>query len=106
MHLHPDVQHMATDRRGRGRPGAARFNTTGFSRWVNGPNGRVFRLLAGASFLLVALTFRGHWWGVAAGVWSFFPLSAGLFDLCWISAALGGPLSGRAIRAGQAVRNS
>jgi hypothetical protein len=84
-------------------PSADRFNATGFSRWINGTGGRVFRLLAGASFLLLGLTFRGHWWGIAAGVWSFFPLSAGLFDICWISAALGGPLSGRTIRAARGV---
>jgi hypothetical protein len=103
MHVHPEVHHTAFGRRGSPTPGAARFNATGFSRWINGPSGRAFRLLAGAAFLVLALSFRGHWWGIAAGVWSFFPLSAGLFDICWISAALGGPLSGRTIRAGQTL---
>ena len=87
-------------------PRAARFNATGFSRWINGPSGRAFRLIAGAAWLAFALVFRGHWWGVAAGVWSFFPLTAGIFDICWISAALGGPLQGKTIRAGQAVWTS
>jgi hypothetical protein len=32
-------------------------------------------------------------------VWSIFPLSAGAFDLCFVSALLGGPLSGAKIRA-------
>lgn len=36
--------------------------------------------------------------GIAALVWSVFPLSAGAFDVCYISAALGGPLSGSKIR--------
>jgi len=80
---------------------AARFNATGFSRWVNGTHGRAFRLVAGVAWLTFGLVFRDHWWGVAAMTWSFFPLSAGLFDLCWISAALGGPFSSRKIRAGQ-----
>ena len=106
MHAHPDIRHTASRRRGPTMPGAAQFNSTGFSRWINGSSGRAFRLLAGTGFLVLALTFRGHWWGVAAGAWSFFPLSAGLFDICWISAALGGPLSGRRIRAGQAVLTS
>ena len=106
MHAHPDIRHTASRRRGPTMPGAAQFNATGFSRWINGSSGRAFRLLAGTAFLVLALTFRGHWWGIAAGVWSFFPLSAGLFDICWISAALGGPLSGRRIRAGQAVLTS
>ena len=80
---------------------ADRFNATRFSRWVNSHPGRVFRLVAGFAWLAFAVAFRDHWWGVAAGVWSFFPLGAGLFDVCWISAALGGPLAGRTIRAGQ-----
>ena len=106
MHVHPEVHQPTSGRRGLPMPVAARFNSTGFSRWVNGPSGRAFRIGAGAAFLVVALTFRGHWWGIAAGVWSFFPLSAGLLDVCWVSAALGGPLSGRRIRAGQRVGTS
>lgn len=101
MQVHAETQQQIDGRRGFRRRGAARFNATGFSRWINGATGRAFRLLAGAAFLLLALTFRGHWWAAVAGVWSFFPLSAGLFDLCWISAALGGPLYGRTIRAEQ-----
>ena len=81
----------------------ARFNATGFSCWVNGPGGRVFRLVAGAVWLTVGLVFIDHWWGVAAAAWSFFPLTAGVFDLCWISAALGGPLRSRTIRDAQTV---
>ena len=87
-------------------PRAARFNATRFSRWINGRRGRAFRLVAGGGWLVLGLVFRDHWWGVAAGVWSFFPLTAGIFDICWISAALGGPLRGRRIRALQAVLTS
>ena len=82
---------------------AQRFNATGFSRWVNGPSGRAFRLLAGAAWLAFGLVFLGQWWGIAAMAWSVLPLSAGIFDVCWISAALGGPLRGKSIRAGQSV---
>ena len=82
---------------------AQRFNATGFSRWVNGPSGRAFRLLAGAAWLAFGLVFLGQWWGIAAMAWSVLPLSAGIFDVCWISAALGGPLRGKSIRAGQTV---
>ena len=84
---------------------ARRFNATEFSRWVNGPRGRAFRLVAGAAWLAFGLVFRDHWWGIAAMAWSVLPLSAGIFDLCWISAALGGPLRSRTIRAGQTVRS-
>ena len=82
---------------------AQRFNATGFSRWVNGPSGRVFRLVAGAMWLVVGLVFQDHWWGLAAAAWSFFPLTAGMFDICWISAALGGPLRSKTIRSQQVI---
>ena len=85
---------------------ATRFNATGFSRWVNSRNGRAFRLVAGVGWLAFGLVFRDHWWGAAAMSWSFFPLTAGLFDVCWISAALGGPLSSRRIRTEQAVEGA
>ena len=84
-------------------PSAAWFNATGFSRWINGGTGRAFRLVAGATWLLFGLVLREHAWGIAAIAWSVLPLTAGLFDVCWISAALGGPLAGRRIRAGQVV---
>lgn len=85
---------------------ADRFNATGFSRWINGPSGRAFRLVAGAGWLTLGLVFRDHWWGVAAMVWSFFPLTAAIFDVCWVSAALGGPLKSRTIRERQGVRTA
>ena len=79
-----------------------RFNRSGFSKFINGGAGRAFRLAAGAAFLLVGYAYRTAPLGKAAMVWSFFPLTAGAFDICWISAALGGPLSGRKIRAARA----
>ena len=85
---------------------ADRFNATGFSRWINGPSGRAFRLVAGLAFIGFGFWMQHHWWGLASIAWGVFPLSAGLFDICWISAALGGPLAGKTIRAGQAVRTS
>ncbi len=80
---------------------ADRFNATRFARWINGGHGRVFRLVAGAAWLTFGLMFVDHWWGIAGLVWSFFPLTAGIFDICWVSAVLGGPLSGKAIKARQ-----
>lgn len=75
-----------------------RFNGSGFGRWINGPGGRAFRLGAGVVFLAVGLTFRDYPLGIAALAWSFFPLSAGVFNVCWISLALGGPFSSARIR--------
>jgi hypothetical protein len=77
------------------------FNDSAFSRFINSRNGRIFRLVAGAAFLVVGYLYRQHALGVAAMVWSALPLSAGALDLCFISAVLGGPISGAKIRAGR-----
>ena len=77
---------------------AAAFNQSGFSRFLNGLSGRVFRIVAGMGFLILGLIFRDHLLGVLSLVWSVFPLSAGALDICYISAALGGPLAGKKIR--------
>jgi len=80
------------------RFGAA-FNRSGFSRFLNSSAGRILRVVAGTGFLVVGLMYRDQALGVASIVWSVFPLSAGAFHICWISASLGGPLSGPKIRA-------
>ena len=91
---------------------AGAFNRSGFSRFINSPAGRVFRLVAGTGFLVVGYWFRDHPLGVISMVYSVLPLSAGAFDLCFVSAVLGGPLSGAKIREAQrqpphmAARNS
>jgi len=77
---------------------AESFNRSGFSKFINSPSGRIFRLVAGIGFLVVGIIFKEYWLGIVAIVWSIFPLSAGGFDVCYISAALGGPISGKKIR--------
>jgi len=74
------------------------FNQSGFSKFLNSVAGRIFRFVAGAGFLVVGYLYRDHLLGVLCIAWSVFPLSAGAFDICYISAALGGPLSGKKIR--------
>jgi hypothetical protein len=74
------------------------FNRSSFSRFLNSPAGRIFRLLAGTGFLAAGYVYRRHALGVLSMVWSVFPLTAGAFDICYISAVLGGPLSGTKIR--------
>ena len=74
------------------------FNRSGFSHFINSPAGRLFRLVAGTGFLVVGYLYRGHTIGVVSMAWSVLPLSAGAFDLCYVSALLGGPLSGTKIR--------
>jgi hypothetical protein len=80
---------------------AEAFNRSGFSRWINSPAGRVFRLVAGAGFLAVGYSYRHHPLGMISMAWSILPLSAGAFDVCYVSAVLGGPLSGAKIREAQ-----
>lgn len=80
---------------------ATKFNRSAFGRWINGPAGRAFRLIAGLGFLAAGIRSRHTAAGKVSLAWSVFPLSAGGLDVCWVSAALGGPLRGNAIR-GQA----
>ena len=75
------------------------FNQSRLSRFINSVAGRAFRLTAGATFLIAGYFFRAHLLGVLSMLWSILPLTAGGFDLCYISAVLGGPLSGKASRA-------
>ena len=74
------------------------FNRSGFSQFINSPAGRIFRLAAGVGFLVVGYVYREHSPGLVSMAWSVVPLSAGAFDVCYISAVLGGPLSGAKIR--------
>lgn len=74
------------------------FNNTGFSKFINSRAGRFIRLVSGTGFLVVGYLYRHHVLGVSAMAWSVLPLSTGAFDVCLISAVLGGPLSGAKIR--------
>ena len=74
------------------------FNQSGLSKFLNSPGGRVFRLVAGTGFLVVGYVYRDHALGMLSMAWSALPLGAGALDICWISVALGGPLSGSKIR--------
>ena len=80
---------------------AEAFNQSRFSRFLNSSAGRVFRLIAGTGFLVVGYLFRDHPLGVISMLWSVLPLSAGALDICYVSAVLGGPLSGAKIREAQ-----
>jgi hypothetical protein len=74
------------------------FNQSGFSKFLNSLTGRILRLVVGIGFLVVGYMYRDHALGVISMVWGVLPLSAGAFDICYVSAALGGPLSGKKIR--------
>jgi len=74
------------------------FNRSALSRFLNTPGGRVFRVIAGAGFIVLGYLSHFDTLGVITAAWGLLPLSAGGFDICYISAALGGPLSGAKIR--------
>ncbi|HEY5525966.1 MAG TPA: hypothetical protein VIK02_00105 [Candidatus Anoxymicrobiaceae bacterium] len=74
------------------------FNRSGFSKFLNSPAGRIFRVAAGAAYLVIGYMYRDHALGKLSMAWGVLPLSAGVFDVCFISAALGGPFSGPDIR--------
>jgi len=74
------------------------FNQSNFSKFLNRPEGRIFRLVAGTAFLVVGYLYRDHLLGLLSIAWGILPLTAGAFDICYVSAALGGPLSGKNIR--------
>lgn len=74
------------------------FNRSAFSQLINSPAGRLFRLVAGTGFLTFGYANRDRARGRLALAWSALPLSAGALDVCYISALLGGPLSGAKIR--------
>jgi hypothetical protein len=73
------------------------FNQSGFSIFLNKPAGRILCLVVGIGFLVVGYMYRSHALGVISMVWGLLPLSAGALDICYVSAALGGPLSGKKI---------
>ena len=78
---------------------AVAFNQSSFGHWINSPTGRLFRVTAGIGFLVLGWRARHTARGKASLAWSLLPLSAGAADVCYISAALGGPLPGDRIRA-------
>ncbi len=77
---------------------AEAFNKSSFSHFINSLAGRIFRLIAGIGFLVIGYVYRDTTLGILSMVWSVLPLTAGAFDICYISAVLGGPFSGAKIR--------
>jgi DUF2892 family protein len=76
---------------------AESFVQTGFARFVNSPAGRVARIVAGLALIGWGYLGRTGAGGIALIVLGLIPLVAGVFDLCLISAVLGGPIRGSLI---------
>lgn len=77
------------------------FASSGFAQFMSSPAGRVLRAVAGAGMIAggVAIHDDHSTGGTVLGVAGLIPLSAGLFDVCYISPIFGGPFRGKDIRA-------
>jgi len=80
------------------------FNHSGLSVFLNRPIGRIFRIVMGLGFILIGYLYHTHFLGIVSIAWGILPLTAGAFDICYVSAVLGGPISGRRIREMQKSR--
>lgn len=76
---------------------AESFGRSSFARLMNSPAGRLVRVVAGIGLIAWGYTQRADVTGVVLMVVGLVPLAAGAFDLCLISALLGGPISGARI---------
>jgi hypothetical protein len=84
---------------------AESFGKTGFARFVNSPAGRIARIAVGLGLIAWGYTQRAESKGMILMVVGLVPLAAGVFDLCLISALLGGPIRGSQVRGGGSERN-
>ena len=79
---------------------AESFGRTGFAVFVNSPAGRIARVVAGIGLIFLGWTQLDSGMGLLLLiVIGFVPLVAGVFDLCLVSALLGGSIRGARVRA-------
>ncbi len=74
------------------------FAQSAFAQFMSSPAGRVVRVIAGVALIAWGYTLREQSTGIVLMIVGLVPLLAGAFDVCVISALLGGPFSGAAIR--------
>jgi hypothetical protein len=70
---------------------AESFGRSGFARFINSTVGRVTRVIAGLAIIGGGYSLGGTG-GTVLMIVGLVPLGAGIFNLCVISALLGGPL--------------
>lgn len=73
---------------------AESFGRSGFAKFINSPVGRIARVVVG--LVLIAWGYISS--GIVLIIIGLIPLAAGAFDLCLVSALLGGPISGKKVR--------
>ncbi|MEJ2239869.1 MAG: DUF2892 domain-containing protein [Gemmatimonadales bacterium] len=79
---------------------AESFGRSSFAKFVNTPAGRLVRVVVGIALIALGYTSRGSTMGIILMVVGLVPLTAGAFNLCLISALLGGPISGARVGGG------
>ncbi len=72
---------------------AESFGRSAFARFISSPAGRIARLVVGIALIAWGYTQRGSGTGLVLIAVGFLPLITGAFNLCLISALLGGPIS-------------
>ena len=74
------------------------FGQSSFARFINSTAGRVARVVVGLALIAWGYSRPSGSGGTIFMVVGLIPLVAGAFDLCVISALLGGPLRGSAVK--------
>ena len=77
---------------------AQSFAQSTFARFINSPAGRITRVIAGLLLVVWGCMHLGQSDGPIFILVGLIPLATGAFDLCLISALLGGPISGKKVR--------
>ena len=76
---------------------AESFAQSGFGQFMNSAAGRIARIIAGIGLVCWGYLGSDGSTGIILMVIGLVPLAAGVFDLCLISAMLGGPIQGARI---------
>ncbi len=71
---------------------------SGFGQFMAPPAGRVLRVVAGVGMIAAGVAMDSNGGNALASA-AAIPLSAGLFDICWLSPIVGGPFKGADSRA-------
>ena len=74
------------------------FGRSAPARFINSPAGRLARVIAGVVLIAWGYATGGTATGLVLMAAGLVPLATGAFDLCLISAVLGGPIRGALLR--------
>ena len=75
------------------------FCQSAAARFINSAAGRIVRVVVGLCLVAWGFALREHASGILLMMLGVVPLLAGVFDLCILSAFLGGPVTGDEVRA-------